>query len=51
MNTRFDEVTPESYNALVVPGEPLPEYFRLNEKVLNRTYPKTLLLGKGGRRN
>jgi len=51
LNTRFDEVTPESYDALVVPGGPVPEYFRLNEKVLNRTYAKTLLLGKGGRRN
>jgi protease I len=51
LNTRFDEVNPESYDALVVPGGPVHEDFRLNEKVLNRTYPKTLLLGKGGRRN
>jgi len=34
VNTTFDEVSPESYDALVVPGGRGPEYIRLHEKVL-----------------
>ncbi|MBC6476067.1 MAG: DJ-1/PfpI family protein [Hormoscilla sp. GM102CHS1] len=34
VNTTFDEVSPESYDALVVPGGRAPEYIRLHEKVL-----------------
>jgi protease I len=34
LNATFDEVDPESYDALVVPGGRAPEYIRLNERVL-----------------
>jgi protease I len=34
LNATFDEVKPESYDALVVPGGRAPEYLRLNERVL-----------------
>ncbi|MGD0415840.1 MAG: DJ-1/PfpI family protein [Terriglobales bacterium] len=34
LNATFDEVHPESYDALVVPGGRAPEYLRLNPRVL-----------------
>lgn len=34
LNATFDEVKPERYDALVLPGGRAPEYLRLNEKVL-----------------
>ena len=34
LNYSFDDVKPESYDALVVPGGRAPEYLRLNERVL-----------------
>jgi len=34
LNATFDEVKPEVYDALVIPGGRAPEYIRLNEKVL-----------------
>lgn len=34
LNATFDEVKPESYDALVIPGGRAPEYIRLNERVL-----------------
>ncbi len=34
INSNFDDVTPESYDALVIPGGRAPEYIRLNERVL-----------------
>jgi len=34
LNATFDDVTPEAYDALVIPGGRAPEYIRLNEKVL-----------------
>jgi protease I len=34
LNATFDEVKPETYDALVIPGGRAPEYIRLNEKVL-----------------
>jgi len=34
LNAAFDEVKPENYDALVIPGGRAPEYIRLNEKVL-----------------
>jgi protease I len=34
LNATFDEVNPEGYDALVIPGGRAPEYIRLNEKVL-----------------
>ncbi len=34
LNATFNEVKPESYDALVIPGGRAPEYIRLNEKVL-----------------
>ncbi|MFO7172168.1 MAG: DJ-1/PfpI family protein [Bacillota bacterium] len=34
LNATFDEVKPEEYDALVIPGGRAPEYIRLNEKVL-----------------
>ena len=34
LNANFDEVHPESYDALVVPGGRAPEYLRLNPRVL-----------------
>ena len=34
LNFAFDEVRPETYDALVLPGGRAPEYLRLNERVL-----------------
>ncbi len=34
LNATFEEVKPEQYDALVIPGGRAPEYIRLNEKVL-----------------
>jgi protease I len=34
LNTTFDEVRPETYDALVIPGGRAPEYIRLNPRVL-----------------
>ncbi len=34
LNATFDEVKPETYDALVVPGGRAPEYIRLNPRVL-----------------
>ena len=34
LNASFDEVVPESYDALVIPGGRAPEYLRLNPRVL-----------------
>jgi deglycase len=34
LNATFDEVKPESYDALVIPGGRAPEYLRTNERVL-----------------
>src|SRR4030065_2060810 len=34
LNATFDEVKPEAYDAVVIPGGRAPEYIRLNEKVL-----------------
>ena len=34
LNTTFDEVNAEDYDALVIPGGRAPEYIRLNDKVL-----------------
>ena len=34
LNATFDEVKPETYDALGIPGGRAPEYIRLNEKVL-----------------
>lgn len=34
LNATFDEVKPESYDALVVPGGRAPEYLRLNPRVI-----------------
>src|SRR5437762_4666639 len=34
LNATFDQVRPEEYDALVVPGGRAPEYLRLNEQVL-----------------
>jgi len=34
LNQTFDEIKPETYDALVIPGGRAPEYIRLNEKVL-----------------
>src|SRR5271169_6079100 len=34
LNATFDEVKPESYDALVIPGGRAPEYIRLNPRVL-----------------
>jgi protease I len=34
LNANFDEVHPESYDAMVVPGGRAPEYLRLNPRVL-----------------
>ena len=34
LNASFDEVQPESYDALVIPGGRAPEYLRLNPKVI-----------------
>jgi protease I len=35
LNATFNEIKPEDYDALVVPGGRAPEYIRLNEKVLD----------------
>src|SRR6202050_3255717 len=35
LNASFDEVEPESYDALVIPGGRAPEYLRLNPRVLD----------------
>jgi protease I len=34
LNATFDEVKPESYDSLVIPGGRAPEYLRLNPRVL-----------------
>ncbi len=34
LNATFDEVSPEEYDALVIPGGRAPEYIRLNPRVL-----------------
>jgi protease I len=34
LNANFDDVKPEQYDALVIPGGRAPEYLRLNQKVL-----------------
>jgi len=34
LNATFDDVQPESYDALVIPGGRAPEYIRLNSRVL-----------------
>lgn len=34
LNASFDDVRPESYDALVVPGGRAPEYLRMNPKVI-----------------
>jgi protease I len=34
LNATFDQVKPEEYDALVIPGGRAPEYLRLNEQVL-----------------
>ncbi|HUA99747.1 MAG TPA: DJ-1/PfpI family protein [Terracidiphilus sp.] len=35
LNATFDEIDPENYDALVIPGGRAPEYLRLNPKVLD----------------
>ena len=35
LNATFDEVRPEQYDALVIPGGRAPEYLRMNPKVLS----------------
>ncbi len=37
LNYTFDNVNPENYDALVIPGGRAPEYIRLNERVLEIT--------------
>jgi protease I len=37
LNATFDEIKPEQYDALVIPGGRAPEYIRLNEQVLHIT--------------
>ncbi len=34
LNAAFDDVAPEDYDALVIPGGRAPEYIRLNDRVL-----------------
>lgn len=34
LNATFDEIKPEDYDGLVIPGGRAPEYIRLNERVL-----------------
>lgn len=34
LNATFDQIQPEDYDALVVPGGRAPEYLRLNERVI-----------------
>jgi protease I len=35
LNATFDEINPETFDALVIPGGRAPEYLRLNPKVLD----------------
>ena len=35
LNATFDDIDPEHYDALVIPGGRAPEYLRLNERVLD----------------
>ena len=35
LNATFEEIQPEAYDALVIPGGRAPEYLRLNESVLD----------------
>jgi protease I len=35
LNATFDQIKPESYDALVIPGGRAPEYLRLNTRVLD----------------
>ncbi|MDY7041014.1 MAG: DJ-1/PfpI family protein [Chloroflexota bacterium] len=35
INTTFEEIDPEDYDGLVIPGGRAPEYIRLNERVLD----------------
>lgn len=35
LNAGFDDVAPEDYDALVIPGGRAPEYIRLNDRVLD----------------
>ena len=35
LNAAFDDIRPESYDALVIPGGRAPEYIRLNPRVLD----------------
>lgn len=35
LNAAFDDVAPEEYDALVIPGGRAPEYIRLNDRVLD----------------
>jgi protease I len=35
LNATFDEIKPEEYDALVIPGGRAPEYLRLNSRVLD----------------
>ena len=35
LNATFEEIQPETYDALVIPGGRAPEYLRLNERVLD----------------
>src|SRR5271157_5976609 len=37
LNATFDEVRPEQYDALIIPGGRAPEYIRLNPRVLEIT--------------
>jgi len=43
LNATFDEIQPEDYDGLVIPGGRAPEYIRLNERVLEivRHFAKT----------
>jgi protease I len=34
LNVTFEEINPEDYDALVIPGGRAPEYLRLNERIL-----------------
>lgn len=35
LNANFDEIDPDTYDALVIPGGRAPEYLRLNQRVLD----------------
>jgi protease I len=37
LNFTFDDVRPENYDALILPGGRAPEYLRLNDRVLALT--------------